>query len=59
MHQCIFTFGKLYDISKFTKKINVKLSKIDEDLKASAQQFQLDPSSRSDQFNKIINLTDM
>ncbi|WP_233357958.1 hypothetical protein, partial [Vibrio cholerae] len=37
-------FGKICDISKFTKEIKDKLSKIDEDLKASAQQLQLDPS---------------
>ena len=30
-------FGKLCDVSNFTKEIKDKLSKIDEDLKASAQ----------------------
>lgn len=37
-------FDKLCDISIFTKEIKDKLLKIDEDLKASAQQLQLDPS---------------
>ena len=31
-------FGKLCDVSNFTKEIKEKLSKIDEDLKVSAQQ---------------------
>ena len=38
-------FGKICDISIFTKEIKEKLSKIDEDLKESAYQLQLDPSS--------------
>ena len=52
-------FGKLCDVSKFTKEIKDKLSKIDEDLKASAQQLQLDPSSSSAHFKKIIFLSNM
>ena len=36
-----FLFGKLCDISIFTKEIKEKLSKNDEDLKASAQKLQL------------------
>ena len=52
-------FGKLYDTSTFTNEIKDKLSKIDEDLKASAQQLQLDPSYNSAHYTKIIFLTDM
>ena len=37
-------FGKLCDVIELTKEIKRKLTKIDEDLKASAQQLQLDPS---------------
>ena len=52
-------FGKLCDISNFTKEIKEKLSKIDEDLKVSAQQLHLDPSSSFAHFNKIKFLIDM
>ena len=52
-------FGKLCVISNFTKEIKDKFSKIDEDLKVSAQQLQLDPSSSSPHFKKIRFLTDM
>ena len=52
-------FGKLCDVSEFTKEIKDKFSKIDEDLKASAQQLQLDPSSSSAHFKKIRFLSDM
>ena len=52
-------FGKLCDISNFTKEIKEKLSKIDKDLKVSTQQLQLDLSSSSTHFNKIIFLIDM
>lgn len=52
-------FGKLCDVSKPTKEIKDKLSKIDEDLKASAQQLQLDPSSSFAHFQKIRFLSDM
>ena len=50
-------FGKLCDVPNFTKEIKDKLSKIDEDLKASAQQLQLDPSSILTHFKKIRFLT--
>ena len=50
-------FGKLCDISIFTKDIKEKLAKIDEDMKASAQQLHLDPSSNSAHFSKIRFLT--
>ena len=43
----------------FTKDIKDKLSKIDEDLKASAQKLQLDPSYSSTHYTKIIFLTNM
>ena len=52
-------FGKLCDVYEFTKKIKEKFSKIDEDLKASTQQLQLDPSSSSTHFKKIRFLSDM
>ena len=52
-------FGKLCDVFEFTKEIKDKLSKIDEDLKVSAQQLQLDPSSSSTHFNKIRLLTNI
>ena len=52
-------FGKLCDVFEFTKEIKEKLSKIDELLKASAQQLQLDPSSSFAHFKKIRFLTDM
>ena len=45
-------FGKLCDVSEFTKEIKDKLSKIDEDMKASAQQLQLNPSSTFAHFKK-------
>ena len=46
-------FGKLCDTTIFMKDIKDKLSNIDEHLKASAQQLQLDPSSSSAHFTKI------
>ena len=52
-------FGKLCDVTEFTKEVKDKLSKIDIDLKASAQQLQLDPSSSSAHFKKIRFLIDM
>ena len=52
-------FGKLCDVSIFTKEIKEKLSKIDGDLKASAQQLELDPGSSFSPFNKIRFLTSM
>ena len=50
-------FGNLCDISIFTKDIKEKLAKIDEDMKASARQLQLDPSSSFSHFSKIRFLT--
>ena len=52
-------FSKLCDISIFTKEIKEKLSKIDEDLKASAHQLQLDPSYSSSYYTKIIFFIDI
>lgn len=52
-------FGKIHDTSNCTKEIKGKISKIDEDLKASAQQLQLDPSYNSTHYTKIRFLTDM
>ena len=46
-------FGKLCDVSKFTKEIKEFFSKIDEDMKEIVQQLQLDPSSSSAHFKKI------
>lgn len=52
-------FEKLCDVPKYTKEVKEKLYKIDIDLKASAQQLQLDPSSSSAHFKKIRFLSDM
>ena len=52
-------FGKLCDVPIFTKEIKDKLSKIDEELKASAQQIHFDPSSSFAHFKKIRFLIDM
>ena len=52
-------FGKLCDVPNFTKEIKEKLSKIDEDLKASAQQLQLEPSSSFAHYKKLRFLIDM
>ncbi len=52
-------FGKLWDISSFTKEIKDNLFEIDEDLKASAQQLHLEPSSSSTHFKRIRFLIDM
>ncbi|MFA1084095.1 hypothetical protein, partial [Klebsiella pneumoniae] len=40
-------FAKLCDVTEYTKGIKEKLNKIDEDLKVSAQNLKLDPSSSS------------
>ena len=45
-------------IFQFSQRKLKKLSKIDEDLKASAQQLHLQPTSSSTHFNKIIFLID-
>ena len=50
-------FSKLCDMSIFTKDIKEKLAKIDEDMKASAQQMQLDLSSSFAHFSKIRYLS--
>ena len=52
-------FVKLSDTSNFTKDITIKLSKIDEDMKASAHQLSLDPSCISTHFTKIRYLIDL
>lgn len=52
-------FAKLCDITKYTKEVKDKLSKIDTNLKASSQQMQHDPSSSSTHFNNIIFLLDL
>lgn len=52
-------FENLCDVTKYTKEVKEKLSKIDTDLKASAQQLQLDPSSSFAHYKKIRFLTDM
>ncbi|GLJ28250.1 hypothetical protein SUGI_0555160 [Cryptomeria japonica] len=46
-------FAKLCDVTEFTKGIRDQLNKIDDDLKASAQQLQLDPSSSSTHHSNI------
>ncbi|GLJ22159.1 hypothetical protein SUGI_0416310 [Cryptomeria japonica] len=51
-------FAKLCDVTEFTKGIRDQLKKVDDDLKASAQQFQLDPSSSSTHHSKIRVLSD-
>ena len=54
-----FLFANLCDVTEYTKEMKRKLDKIDEDLKASAQKLQLDPSSSSAHHMKIIFLSDM
>ncbi|GLJ28490.1 hypothetical protein SUGI_0560470 [Cryptomeria japonica] len=51
-------FAKLCDVTEFTKGIRDQLKKVDDDLKASAQQLQLDPSSSSTHHSKIRLLSD-
>ncbi|GLJ37764.1 hypothetical protein SUGI_0767470 [Cryptomeria japonica] len=51
-------FAKLCDVTEFTKGIRDQLKKVDDDLKASAQQLQLDPSSSSTHHSKIRVLSD-
>ncbi|GLJ55437.1 hypothetical protein SUGI_1190310 [Cryptomeria japonica] len=50
--------NKLCDVTEFTKRIRDQLKKIDDDLKASAQQLQLDPSSSSTHHSNIRFLLD-
>ena len=52
-------FDKLCDTSILTKDIKDNFSEIDEDLKASAQKLQLDPSYSSTHYTKIRFLTDI
>ena len=52
-------FAKLCDVPEYRKEVKDKLSKIDIDLKPSAQQLQLDPSSSSTHFKKIIFFSNM
>ncbi|GLJ49362.1 hypothetical protein SUGI_1044140 [Cryptomeria japonica] len=51
-------FAKLCDVTEFTKGIRDQLKKIDDDLKASAQQLQLDPNSSSTHHSNIRFLLD-
>ncbi|GLJ04869.1 hypothetical protein SUGI_0005160 [Cryptomeria japonica] len=51
-------FAKLCDVTEFTKEIRDQLKKIDDDLKVSAQQLQLDPSSSSTHHSNIRFLLD-
>ncbi|GLJ26803.1 hypothetical protein SUGI_0522910 [Cryptomeria japonica] len=50
--------NKLCDVTEFTKGIRDQLKKVDDDLKASARQLQLDPSSSSTHHSKIRVLSD-
>ncbi|GLJ07187.1 hypothetical protein SUGI_0060910 [Cryptomeria japonica] len=50
--------AKLCDVTEFTKGIRDQLKKIDDDLKVSAQQLQLDPSSSSTHHSNIRFLLD-
>ena len=52
-------FIKLSDFSKFRTEVKEKLNKIDNDLKTSANQLALDPSTSSTHFAKIISLIDL
>ncbi|GLJ11339.1 hypothetical protein SUGI_0152850 [Cryptomeria japonica] len=51
-------FAKLCDVTEFTKGIRDQLKKVDDDLKASARQLQLDPSSSLTHHSKIRVLSD-
>ena len=52
-------FAKLCDVTEFTKEIKKKLTKIDEDLMASAKQLRLDSSSSPAHHMKIRFLSNM
>ena len=52
-------FNKLCYATIFTQEIKDKISKIDEDLKASAHQLSLDPRYSSTHYTKIRFLTNM
>jgi hypothetical protein len=51
-------FGKLCDVTKYTKDIKEKLNKIDEDMKVSAQLMQSDHSTSSSHHHKIRFLSE-
>jgi hypothetical protein len=51
-------FAKLCDVTEYTKGIREKLIKIDEDLKVSAQNLKLDPSSSSSHHLRIKFLSE-
>ena len=51
-------FGKLCDVTKYTKEIKEKLNKIDADMKVSAQMLQLDPNSSSSHHLRIKFLSE-
>ena len=51
-------FGKLCDVTEFTKEIKEKLNKIDVDMKVSAQMLQLDPNSSSSHHLRIKFLSE-
>ena len=59
VNNVVSLFVKLSNTSIFTKDIQIKLSKIDEDMKASAHQLSLDPSCSFAHFTKIKYLTDV
>ena len=52
-------FEKLCNVTKFTKEIKRKLTKNDDNLKASAHQLKLDLSSSSPHHTKIKFLSEM
>ena len=52
-------FAKLCDVSRFTKKIKVKINKIDTNMQSSASKIKMDPSSSSSHHSKIRYLVDL
>ena len=59
VNNVVSLFVKISDTSNFTKDIKIKLSKIDEDMKASAHQLSLDPSCSFAHLTKIRYLTNL
>ena len=53
VNNVVSLFVKLSDTLNFTKDIKAKLSKIDEDMKASAHQLSFDPCCSSTHFTRI------
>lgn len=51
-------YAKLCDVTEYTKEVRVKLHKIDEDLKVSAEKLKLDPSSSSSHHLRIKFLSE-